>query len=117
MTRSSNQRVSREFGWWRSHSHASWIIVVRSRGLPAFATPCSRSIDPLLRRRGEPGVSGELSSIGEVSEQAFRVEDRSELRANPLDVQQHCRWRRCRCGLLDDQHIPLSVYRLELFKQ
>jgi len=26
---------------------ASWIIVVRRRGLPAFDTPCSRSIVPL----------------------------------------------------------------------
>ena len=40
-TRSRNQTLSAEVGWCRSHSHASCIIVVRSRGLPALETPCS----------------------------------------------------------------------------
>src|ERR1700722_11182807 len=40
-TRSWNQTLSAEVGWCRSHSHASCIIVVRSRRLPALETPCS----------------------------------------------------------------------------
>ena len=44
-----NQRVRADCGWWRIHSQASWIIVVRSRGLPAFDTPCSCAIAPLCQ--------------------------------------------------------------------
>ena len=36
----------------RSHSQASWIIVVRSRGLPDCEMPCSRSTDPLCQGVG-----------------------------------------------------------------
>src|SRR6516225_7430471 len=43
-----NQRVKADCGWCRSHSQASWIIVVRNRGLPAFDTPCG---DALAKRR------------------------------------------------------------------
>src|SRR5215831_6791891 len=41
-----------ERGWLRSHSQASWINVVRSRGLPALDTPCSRSTAPLCQGVG-----------------------------------------------------------------
>jgi hypothetical protein len=36
-----NQRLSAEVGWYRSHSHANWIMVLRSFGLPDWETPCS----------------------------------------------------------------------------
>src|SRR6266404_8848375 len=42
-----NQRASADCPWCRSHSQASWIIVLRSRGLPALDTPCSCSMLPL----------------------------------------------------------------------
>lgn len=40
-TRSKNYRLRAEAGWCRVHSHATWIMVVLRRGLPAFETPCS----------------------------------------------------------------------------
>lgn len=46
------QRLRAEHGWCRNHSHANWIIVVRSLALPAFDTPCSRSIVPLCHGEG-----------------------------------------------------------------
>src|ERR671912_2864667 len=49
LTLSWNQWLSADAGWCLSQSHASWIIVVRSRGLPALDTPCSRSTDPLFQ--------------------------------------------------------------------
>jgi len=52
LTRSSNHCVSAECGWCRTQSQASWISVVRSRGLPDFETPCSRSTDPLCQGVG-----------------------------------------------------------------
>jgi len=51
-TRSWNQRLSPEVGWCRSHSHASWIMVVRSLGLPDLDTPCSCRADPLCHGVG-----------------------------------------------------------------
>lgn len=51
-TRSWNHNVSAEAGWCRVQSQATWIIVVRRRGLPAFDTPCSWSIDPLFHGVG-----------------------------------------------------------------
>src|SRR5208282_6243150 len=38
-TRSWNQRLSAEVGWCRSHSQASCIIVVRSRGFAGLGHP------------------------------------------------------------------------------
>src|SRR5665811_559892 len=52
LTRSLNHRASADCGWCRSHSQASWIIVVRSRGLPALDTPCSCATDPLCQGVG-----------------------------------------------------------------
>src|SRR3979409_2794568 len=37
--RGLNQRVRADCGWGRIHSQASWIIVGRRPGVPAFATP------------------------------------------------------------------------------
>jgi hypothetical protein len=39
-------------GWCRGHSHASWIMVLRKRALPAFEMPCSTSIPPLFQGLG-----------------------------------------------------------------
>ena len=36
----------------RRHNHASWIMVVRSRGLPDLDTPCSCCTDPLCHGVG-----------------------------------------------------------------
>jgi hypothetical protein len=47
LTRSLNHRASADCGWWRSHSQAICVRVVRNRGFPALETPCSRSTDPL----------------------------------------------------------------------
>src|SRR5271166_7185534 len=52
LTRSWNQSVSADCGWWRSHSQASCNIVVRSLGLPALDTPCSWATDPLCHGVG-----------------------------------------------------------------
>jgi hypothetical protein len=63
LTRSLNHRASADCGWCGSHSQASWIIVVRNRGLPALDTPCSCATDPLLpRRRRKPCIYPELLS-------------------------------------------------------
>jgi hypothetical protein len=43
----------------------------------------------LPRRRGKAGTSGDLSAVIEVSGESFRPEDRSELRPNAMDTQQH----------------------------
>src|SRR3954447_20426015 len=51
-TRLWNHRLSAEVGWFCSHSQASSTMVVRSRGLPALDTPCSRSIEPLCHGVG-----------------------------------------------------------------
>ena len=40
-TRALNHNERAEVGWFLSHSHASSISVVRSRGFPALETPCS----------------------------------------------------------------------------
>jgi hypothetical protein len=40
-TRAKNHWLSAEAGWRRVQSHATWIIVVLRRGLPAFETPYS----------------------------------------------------------------------------
>src|SRR5271165_1090062 len=45
----------------------------------------------LPRRWGEAGISGDLSAVVEVSGESFTPEDRSELRPNAMDIQQHRR--------------------------
>src|SRR4051812_1658098 len=51
-TRSRNQTLSSDVGWFRSHSQASWTIMVRSLGFPALDRPCSCWTDPLCQGVG-----------------------------------------------------------------
>src|SRR3954453_6096501 len=93
-------------------------MVVRSRGLPALETPWSRWTDPLCHGvGGQSGIGGNLLSVVERAEQAFRPERGGRFRSNASQGQQQGRWRwhagaRLRLG----QHgIPLGLDSLDLF--
>src|SRR5690606_17818985 len=51
-TRAVNHWLNADCGRWHNHTQDSWIIVARSRGLPAFETPCSCSMVPLCQGVG-----------------------------------------------------------------
>ena len=92
LTRSWNQRVSAE----------SRLMAQPKPGELDHRCPQSRVAglrDALLAidrpalpgRRGKAGISGDLSAVIEVSEEPLRPEDRSELRPDAIDAQQHRR--------------------------
>src|SRR5580698_10008581 len=71
----------------------------------------------LPRRRGKAGISGDLSAVIELSGESLRPEDRSELRPNATDTQQHRRRGR-RFGLFCvEQRVPLGLDSLDLLEQ
>jgi hypothetical protein len=71
----------------------------------------------LPRRRGKAGINGDLSAVIEVSGESFGPEDRSELRPNATDTQQHRRRGR-HCGLFRvELRIPLGLHSLDLLEQ
>jgi len=87
-----------------------------SRGLPDCEMLCSRLADPLPRRRRKAGISGDLSAVIEVSGESLGPEDRSELRPNAMDTQQHRRRGRHFCFCVE-QRVPLGLCSLDLLEQ
>src|SRR3954447_18560521 len=89
----------------------------RIAGLGDALFPMDRSALPW--RGGQPGIGGNLLSVVERAEQAFRPERGGRLGSNAFQRQQHGRWRwhagaRLRLG----QHgIPLVLDSLDLFDQ
>ena len=87
----------------------------RIAGLGDALVPMDRSALP--RRGGQPRISGNLLSVVERAEQAFRPERGGRLGSNPSQRQQLGRWRwhtgaRLRLG---EQGIPLGFDSLDLF--
>ena len=80
--------------------------------------PCSRLTDPLCQGvGGKAGISGDLSAVIEVFGESVSPEDRSELRPNAMDTQQHRRRGR-RFGLFCvEQRVPLGLHRLDLLEK
>src|SRR5271168_3492099 len=79
--------------------------------------PCSRLTAPLCQGVGKAGISGDLSAVIEVSGESLGPEDRSELRPNAMDTQQHRRRGR-RFGLFCvEQRVPLGLHSLDLLEQ
>ena len=71
----------------------------------------------LPRRRGKAGISGDLSAVIEMSGESLRPEDRSELRPNAMDTQQHRRRGR-HFGLFRvEQRVPLGLHSLDLLEK
>src|ERR1700719_3012394 len=71
----------------------------------------------LPRRRGKARISGDLSAVIEVSGESLRPEDRSELRPNAMDTQQHRR-RGGRFGLFcAEQRVSLGLHSLDLLEK
>src|SRR3954462_14870991 len=84
-------------------------------GLGDALVPMDRSALP--RRRGQPGIGGNLLSVVERAEQAFRPERGGRLGSNASQRQQLGRWRwdtgsRLRLG---EQCTPLGFDSLDLF--
>ena len=67
-------------------------------------------------RRGKAGISGDLSAVIEVSGESLRPENRSELRPNAIDTQQHRR-RGGHFGLFcAEQRVSLGLHSLDLLE-
>ena len=97
------------------------IIVVRSRGFPAFDTPCSCADGSALPgRRRQTGIGRDLLSIAEDSKEPLRPQNGGELRADPFERHQHslprgrftALWR-----IEREQGVPLFLDGLDLFDQ
>src|SRR5271157_1371890 len=88
----------------------SWVARLRD-ALLAIDRPA------LPRRWGEAGISGDLSAVVEVSGESFTPEDRSELRPNAMDIQQHRRRGRHFGLFCAEQRIPLVLYSLDLLEK
>src|SRR3954466_15169484 len=86
-------------------------------GLGDALVPMDRSALP--RRRGQPGIGGNLLSVAERAEQALRPERGGCLGSNPFQRQQQGRWRwHAGARLRPGQHgIALGFDGLDLFDQ
>jgi hypothetical protein len=82
-TRARNHTDKALSGCQRSYIHASSTIAARTRLLPSFPIPCSRSAPPLSERRSaKPDISAERASIAKLPHERLAHEKSSDVRTD-----------------------------------